>query len=225
MAESKKKRRTPAKKQRRRKTPAVQKSLALLSSLRQPKTEFQKDSTGTGLVKLLYVTRLQRLHLLRWGLYIAVCVMALVLQDVIMSRVSLLGATTDLAPAAILLLAVLEGSEVGSVFALIASVVYFFSGTAPGAYSVGLISILGMLAALFRQKYWHRSAGSILFCAGTAMMLYELGLYASGLFLGLTLWNRLPRFLLAGIYSILAMIPMYRLLHRIGLIGGNIWKE
>lgn len=223
MAQSKKTKRRPG--QRRRKAPAARKSLALLSRLRRPKAEFREDSTGSGLVKLLYVTRLQRQQLLRWGLYIAVCVMALVVQDVIMSRVKLFSATTDLAPAAILLIAVMEGSEVGSLFALIASVIYFFSGTAPGAYCVGLISILGLLASLFRQKYWHRSTGSILFCAGAAMILYELGLYASGLFLGLTLWNKLPRFLLAGIYSVLAMIPMYRLLHRIGLIGGNIWKE
>lgn len=211
---------------RRKKSRRVRtKSLWLLSRFRRSRAEFREDSTGTGLLKLLHITRLQRLYLLRWGLYIFVCIMALVFQDVIMSRVKLLGATTDLAPAAILLIAVLEGSEVGSVFALLASIVYHFSGTAPGAYCVGLISVLGLLAALFRQKYWHRSTGSIILCATAAVITYEIGLYAAGLFLGLTRWSRILHFLLAGIYSSLVMIPLYQLVYRIGLIGGNIWKE
>lgn len=225
MAEQKRtKSRQPQRRRRptRRPRPSL---LARLKALLPAKAEFREDPEGKGLVKLLYVTRLQRLHYLRWGLYIVTCVMALVLQDVIMSRVKLFGATTDLAPAAILLVAVLEGSEVGSVFALVASVIYFFSGTAPGAYSVGLISVLGLLASLFRQKYMHRGTGSILLCACTAMALYELGVYLSALFLGLTYWSRFPRFALTALYTMVAMVPMYHLLHRIGLIGGNIWKE
>ena len=231
MAQRKKTNRRPADRSRRspgrprRQAPAKQRSLALLGRLRPLQPEFREDPNGTGLLKQMYVTRQQRLHMLRWGLYILVCVMALVLQDVIMSQVKLFGATTDLAPTAILLIAVMEGSEVGSVFAMLASIVYFFSGTAPGAYCVGFISVFGMLASLFRQQFLHRSTSSIIICAGIAIMAYELGLYGAGLFLGLTRWDRILRFVMCGVYNVLVMIPLYRLVHRIGLIGGNIWKE
>ena len=36
---------------------------------------------------------------------------------------------------------------------------------------------------------------------------------------------QLEAFLLTGIYSSLLLIPLYPLIHRIGLIGGNTWKE
>lgn len=188
-------------------------------------SEFRPDSTGVSPLKTMRFTHLQRLQLLRWVLYIGVCILALVLQDSIMSRISLFGATTDLAVGAMLLITVIEGSEVGSVFILLASIFFYFSGSAPGPYSVGMLTVLGLLATLFRQKIWHRSPGSIIFCAGLAAMAYEFGLYIMGMFLGLTSWYRIFRFLFTGAYTAAAMIPMYYLIYRIGLIGGNTWKE
>lgn len=188
-------------------------------------SEFRPDSTGVSPLKTMRFTHLQRLQLLRWVLYIGVCILALVLQDSIMSRISLFGATTDLAVGAMLLITVIEGSEVGSVFILLASIFFYFSGSAPGPYSVGMLTVLGLLATLFRQKIWHRSSGSIIFCAGLAAMAYEFGLYIMGMFLGLTSWYRIFRFLFTGAYTAAAMIPMYYLIYRIGLIGGNTWKE
>lgn len=227
MAERK---RPPVKKGKRpagRKKPVRRKKNPLAALLKPlfTRNEFREDPTGTRFLKLLHMTRQQRSNLLRWGLYIIVCILALVVQDVIMSRIHILGATTDLAVCTILLITVLEGSEVGSVFALLASIVYFFSGTAPGAYSVGLITVLGMLASLLRQQYLHRSSGSIIACTAIAVMLYELGLFSAGIFLGLTLWRRIFVFFLTGIYSSLVLIPLYQLVYRIGLIGGNQWKE
>lgn len=187
--------------------------------------EFKPDPRSATVFKTLRLTRLQQLRLLKWGLYILTIVLALVLQDVIMSRVRLLGATTDLTVCAILLIAVIEGTEVGSLFLLIASTLYYFSGSAPGAYSIGLLTFFGVAAVIFRQMYLSRSRGSIVLCAGAAQMAYELGLYGAGLFLGLTRWDRLGFFVLTGIYSILVMIPLYPLICKIGLIGGNTWKE
>lgn len=188
-------------------------------------SEFRPDSSGVSPLKSMRFTHLQRLQLLRWVLYIGVCILALVLQDSIMSRVTLFGATTDLAVGAMLLITVIEGSEIGSVFILLASIVFYFSGSAPGPYCVAMLTILGLLTTLFRQKVWHRSPGSIIFCAGLAAVAYELGLYIMGLFLGLTNWYRVLRFLFTGLYTAAAMIPMYYLIYRIGLIGGNTWKE
>ncbi len=187
--------------------------------------EFKPDASGGSLRKLLHLTPGQRKTYLRWGLYIAGCVAALVIQDTIMSRIRILNATTDLVPTVILMIAVMENSEVGSLFALIASTFYFFSGSAPLPYCVGFLTVLGMGASMFRQQYWHRSACSVILSAGLAGIAYELCLWGIGIFLGLTRWDRGIYFLLTGMYDVVVMIPLYFLLARIGFIGGNQWKE
>ena len=197
-----------------------------LAGLFRPKTqEFRPDSLETGFWQKLYMTKLQRLHLLKWTLLVVLCIVLLVIQDVIMSRVTIFGSTTDLVPCVILLITVMEGVDVGSIFVVLASVLYQFSGFSPGAFSVALMSLLGIFASLFRQAYWHRNRNSILLCAGIAMMLYEIGVYAAGLITELTNWYRFSSFLTTGAISWIVMIPLYSLIDRIGQIGGSTWKE
>ena len=52
-----------------------------------------------------------------------------------------------------------------------------------------------------------------------------MGLFVVGLLGELTWYGRMGSFLFAALYSCLAMIPLYPLIHKIGLIGGNTWKE
>ncbi len=187
--------------------------------------EFRPDSTRGLWLKTLRLTQLQKQRLAKWSLYVAVILLALVIQDVVMSRVRFLGATTDLTVCVILLITVIEGTEVGSLFALIASVLYYYTGTAPNAYSIGLICFPGIFMCLLRQMYFHRTRSSITLFAGLAMMMYTVGMYIVGVAQGLTRWETLPVFLLNGLYSVLIMIPLYPLICKIGLIGGNTWKE
>lgn len=220
---SSKRRASAAKRPARRPAPKPKQKLKRVR--RRVYTEFKPDGPRVSPLKPLRFTHMQWLHTLRWLCYIGVCVLCLVIQDTIMSRVSIFGSTTDLAVAAMLLITVIEGSEVGSVFILIASTIYYFSGSAPGPYSVGLLTVLGMCATLFRQAVWHRSRSSIVLCAGLAAVAYEFSLYLAGLFMGLTRWYRLPRFLITGVLTVAAMIPLYYLIYRIGQIGGYTWKE
>lgn len=192
---------------------------------RQKKVEFKPDSEESSLLKMLHLTQVQRDRLLKWGLYILLIVVLLMIQDVIMSQVSFLGGTTDLAVCIILLITVIEGIESGSVFVLIASCFYYFSGSSPGPATVGLMSFLGIGACLFRQMYWHRNQGSIVLCAGLALMLYEIGTFIVGVATELTRWDHFGAFLVTGGLSVLMMIPLYTLINRIGQIGGNTWKE
>ena len=187
--------------------------------------DFRPDTTTATWGKTLRMTQQQRLRLSKWLLYILTIVLSLVIQDVIMSQVSIFGATTDLAVCAILLITVIEGTEVGSLFVLIASTLYYFSGTAPGAYSIALMSVLGIAATMFRQMYWHRSKGSIILCSAIAVAGYEMGLFVVGIMSELTLFSRVGSFLLCAAFSCAALIPMYPLIYKIGLIGGNTWKE
>ena len=192
---------------------------------RKDSVDFKPDAKVSTWAKTSQLTALQRLRLAKWLLYTATIILALVVQDVIMSQFSILGGTTDLPVAVILLITVIEGTEVGSLFVLIASVLYYFSGTAPGAYSIGLMCILGIAAVMFRQLYWHRSKGSVVLCAAIALMGYEIGLFAVGLFEELTLLSHIGTFLLTGIYSCATLLAYYPLIYKIGLIGGNTWKE
>ena len=212
---------------RKRRRPNKKKSFLQQLQLRMRKQEpdFKPDAKVATFAKTTRLTRQQRLRLGKWSLYTLTVILCLVVQDVLMGQLNFLGATTDLAVSAILLITVIEGTEVGSLFVLIASTLYYFSGSAPGAYSIGLMSVLGIAAVLFRQMYLHRSKGSIVLCAGLAQLGYEIGLLAVGLFEGLTLVNRAYSFVLTGVYGILTMLPLYSLIYKIGLIGGNTWKE
>ncbi len=222
---SKSKRRPAASRQPRRR--AREMSLTDLFKKRRKTdlAEFKPDANTATLHKTLRLTRQQQLRLTKWGLYILTVIGCLVLQDVIMSQVSIFGATTDLAVCAILLITILEGTEIGSLFVLIAATLYYFSGTAPGAYCIGLLTFLGIGATLFRQLYWHRSQGSVLLCTGIAVTAYEAGLFIVGLTNELTRFSRMGVFALTAALSCAALFPLYALILRIGLIGGNTWKE
>ena len=219
MAEKKKKRR-PARRAKERTLTEL-----LRRNKRSSRNEFRPDPNTSTWVKTSKLTRLQKLRLLKWALYTLIVVMSLVLQDVIMSQMRLFGATTDLAVGAIVLITVIEGTEVGSLFVLIASLLYWFSGSAPTPLCIALLTALGIGATMFRQMFWHRSRGTVTLCACLALVLYELGLFGVGLFYGLTYWGRFPSFLLTSVYTCLVMIPMYSLVYKTGLIGGNTWKE
>lgn len=186
--------------------------------------EFKPDAR-IGILKNLYITKKQWMNLLRWFLYALVCVVLLVIQDTMMSRVSFFGVTTDLAPMSILLITVLVGTDCGSLFVLVASSIYFFSGSAPGAYCIALLTLPGILATMIRQVFWRRGLRSTVLCAGVALMIYELVLFGIGLVTGLTLWNRALVFLFTGLVSWALMLPLYPLAYRIGKIGGEPWKE
>ena len=218
----------PSQAPRRRQNPRrkqVKKQPFFVSLLKRKEAEFKPDAQRSGFLKNLHMTDAQRGTYMKWGGYALVIILLLTLQDVIMSRFSLFGGTTDLAVCAILLITLIEGVETGSLFVLIASTLYYFSGSAPGPTSVALMSILGIVACMFRQMYLYRSRGSLTVCAGLALMLYEMGTYISGVAEGLTRWDRVGSFLATGILSFIVMIPLYKLIYKIGLIGGNTWKE
>ena len=192
---------------------------------RQSVYEFKPDPKGTNYLKRLYMTRLQRLTILKWATFAMTGILLLVIQDVIMSQVRFSGATTDLPVAFILLVGIYEGLENGSVFTLAASLFYWFSGSAPTPICVAVLCILVILIGLFRQLYWHRSFGSIAMCVSIAIMLYEMTMFVIGLMSGLTILPRASVFALTGGITCITMLPMYPLVRLISKIGGVSWKE
>lgn len=188
-------------------------------------SEFKPDPRQNSLSGLFHVTQLQKQRMLKWTLYVLTGILLLTIQDVIMSRVSIFGATTDLPVVYILLITVIEGVDVGGLFVLFASTIYYFSGSAPGPYCIGLLCAVGIIATLLRQAYLRRTKASIVICAGIALTIYEMGLFVVGIGLGLTRWDRVFSFLITAGYSFGVMVLLYPLINRIGLIGGTTWKE
>ena len=188
------------------------------------KNEFRPDKPRTSLLSHLVLTPKQQRTLLKWSLYGALLLVISVVQDVILSQVRLFGATTELIPCAIFLIAVLEGAELGSVFSLVASLLYLFSGTAPGIYSMVAITFYSVGISIFRQAYLQERFSSALLCTGAAMLAYVITNFAFGLFLGLTVPARYYGFLITAGLSVLAVPILYPLLRVFGKIGGQIWK-
>ena len=175
------------------------------------KEEFREDKPRSGLLSKLYLTQKQRLQLLKWALYALVLVVLSVVQDVLLSRFSIFGTTTELVPCGIFLIVVAEGMETGSVFSLIAACCYLFSGSAAGNYTIVIITLLGIGAAFFRQSYLQKGFSAAMLCTAAGMILYELAVFLIGLFLGFTTFGRIGTHFLTGVYSLVFAPVLYPL--------------
>ena len=189
------------------------------------KYDFLPDKTGSGLLGKLYITKLQRLKILRWTLLSVLLVVLSVLQDVVLCKLNVFGATTDLVPAGILLLTMLLDPEEGAVFSLVASTFFYFSGAAPGPYAIALLTGLGTVANIFRHGYLRVGFPTTFFCAAFSVMAYELLVYVTGSFLQLTLASRFVVFCVTGGLSVAVLPILYPAFLSIGKIGGETWKE
>ena len=192
---------------------------------KRPNYEFKPDKAPKVLQKLLHLTVLQRKQILQWSLYGLLCLLLLIVQDVILCHMSIGGATTDLVPMAILLITVISDVYAGSLFAIIASTLFVFAGSAPGSYALGYITVLGIAAAFFRQSWWRRGFRSNCLCAGLALLMYELAVWGTGVFLGLTYFGRVGVFVTTWALSFTVMLALYPLIRKIQKIGGELWRE
>lgn len=187
--------------------------------------EFKQDRLGTGFFSKLYLTKKQRRSILRWGLYALLLLVLSVVQDVMLCRIQVLGATTDLVPCGILLICVLEGAQKSCIFALIASMVLFFAGGMPGAYAIVFLTLMAVLAAIFREAYLQRGLGAHLLCVALGLALYMLLDFAMGLFLRLTVTERVWGFLLSTAMTLPAVLILHPICTSIEALGGSTWKE
>lgn len=190
------------------------------------KNEFKPDRPySSSILSRLYLTKKQRLALGKWLLIALVLVVLSVLQDSIMSRVEILGTTTDLVSTAILMLCIMLDPEIGCVFTLVSSCLYEFSGSAPGAYVIALITGLGLLLAIFRHSFLRAGFGTVILCTAIAVLAYHLILFGIGYFLGNTAISHLPSFLAKALLSLAVTPVLYPIFSSISKIGGETWIE
>ena len=119
----------------------------------------------------------------------------------------------------------LQGAEAGSIFSLIASILFYFSGSSPGPYVVPLITVIAILAVIFRQACLRKGFFSILLTTALGMACYEMLLFAVGLFLKYTISKWLISAALTASISLVAVPVVYPLARAISKIGGEAWKE
>ena len=189
------------------------------------KYEFQPDKPHSTWLNKLQLTKQQQKQALKWCLYALLLIVLSVLQDVVLCRMRLFGGTTDLVPYGIIVICILEGSQKGSIFALLASYLYALSGTAPGPQVIVLITAIAILAAIFRQTYLHLTFSPILLCSCLAVFFYELSVFAFCLFLGSTTPDRFLSFAVPVMLSVVIIPLIYPLAKAIAAIGGETWKE
>ena len=189
--------------------------------------EFRPDREGSGDFEKLLPTQRQRFGLLRWTLFAFLSVVVLLVQDVMVFRVDIFGAGTDLVPCITLMITALQGAESGSIFALIASVIYYFSGSAPGPYVIVILVAIAVFLVIFRQSYLKQGFVTILVCAAAGMIVYEMAVFCIGLFLERTMLSRAGSFFTTALLSLLAVPVAYPILMSIGKLGGDTdtWKE
>ena len=189
------------------------------------KNEFRPDTVRQDILGKVLLTKKQSLRLLRWLLFSAVCLGGLLVQDVVMSRVSIFDTTTDLVPCCILAVCILQGAESGCIFALVSTMIYCFSGSAPGIYTIPLITGIAVVTAIFRQAYLRKGFFTLLICVAMALFAYETITFFIGLFLGQTLLVRYGAFAISTVLTLLPVPALYPVLLYIGKIGGETWKE
>jgi len=140
-------------------------------------------------------------------------------------RLRIYGGSTELVPCGIFLICLLEGSQRGCIFALVASWLYLRTGSSPGPHVLVLITVLSVVVCAFRQAYLQPGFLAALMGTAIAMALYELSVFGYCLLVGYVTAERLISFMVPAVLSLIAVPIIYPTLKAIGAIGGKTWKE
>lgn len=189
------------------------------------KQEFRPDSTQKNLLQRLHLTQQQRKNVLKWVLHALLLILLSLLQDVILTHLRIHGATTDLVPCAIFIICIVEGTQSGCIFSLVASLLYHFSVNDLGVYAVLFITFLAIIVSAFRQGYLRKGFAATMLCTATALLVYELLLFVIALFLQKTQGERFFGFLITAGITMLVAPLIYAPAKAINSIGDNAWKE
>ena len=189
------------------------------------RNDFQPDRPRSGILSKLYLTRRQRQSILKWSLYAVLLVVLSVLQDVILCRMRLFGATTELVPCGILMICLAEGLENGSVFSLIASSLYVFSGSSAGYHTIALATFLCVYLTYFRQSYLRKGFAATMLCTAVGTVVYQLVVFLICLLLKQTLFSHIDGAFITAALTMIAAPILYPIIRGISTIGGEAWKE
>ena len=184
-----------------------------------------EQGKGNSFLARLFLTQRQRQVLLKWCLLAAGYLLLQVLQDVIFSRIRILGGCSDLVPGYLFLVVILLGPDSGGLFVLIASIFRSLAGAALGPVSVLLLTVGGIALSAFRRGYLCRSFQTEFLCSCIGILLHQGLLFLLGIFLGLTTWGHWLATLGGTLGAMLACAALYPAVKAMGKIGGEAWTE
>lgn len=187
--------------------------------------DFLPDEESSGNFDKLLPSQSQRFGFVRWTLFGVLTLLVLLVQDSLVYLVDFFGAGADLVPCVIIMIAALQGAESASIFSLVAALLFYFSGSAPGPYVVAFIPTLAIFVAIFRQARLRQGFFSILLATALGMLIYELLLFGWGLFWKLTTVERFSGMMLTALLSLVSLPVTYPIARAISKIGGEPWKE
>ena len=179
---------------------------------------------GTTLVGKLYLTKAQRGTLLKWVVFSLTFLLLQVIQDVILSRLTIFGGCADVVPALLLLVCMLQEPASGLLFVLICSLVRALSGVVMGSVSLALLVFLGLLLCALRKNHLWGEFRSVVLCCWLGLICHSGVLFLLGIFLTRTTWDRYMTSLGGLLGSMIAVLIFYPLVRAIGKIGGSSWK-
>ena len=188
------------------------------------KYEFQPDRPRASLLDKVYLTKKQRVSLLRWCLHGIFLLALSLLQDVMLCQMNIFGATTDLVPGAIFTLCVLLGCDRGCVFALVAGALFEFSGMGPGYYAIALIPFVAIGFSMLEQSLLRKNTIADLLTIALAIMVYELVIFGISVAIGETALFRLISAIATGVMTTIACTILYPIFTAIEKIGGTPWN-
>lgn len=109
--------------------------------------------------------------MIKWILYAALALLALLLQTSVLGNVRLLGVQFCLLPVAVACVAAREGKDNGAVFGLACGVFWALSGTQYGPVYILALPVAGALVGLACEMWMRRSlASSLLLSFGTVLL-------------------------------------------------------
>ena len=188
-----------------------------------------EQGEGTTLMGKLFLTPRQRQTVLKWFLFSLVYLALQVLQDVVFSRVQVLGGCPDLVPGYLLLVCLTQGPGSGGLFAVeesLSALPYLYPCLMSHApVSLLVVTCSGVLLSAFRGGYLQRRFWPVMLCAWAGVLLHQGLMFSLGLFLGSTAAGRWMEALGGGLGTCLACCALYPLVLALGKIGGETWKE
>ena len=167
----------------------------------------------------LYITPRQWLRILRWTLYAALFLLALLVQTVVFGNRTILGAHPDLVAIVITCVCLREGPERVGTFALIASLVWCLSGIDQGSVCLLVLTVLPVLGSILcRAVLANRFLPSLLVCFVTLAVEQGLILLMKHFFAGVA-WEQAGRALRCLLVTLPVQPAVYGLVKCIAKIG------
>lgn len=118
-------------------------------------------------------------NILMWALYALLFLTVLLLQDVVFGRQRFLGVKLSLMPVAVVCIAMEVGHEAGGLFALIAALIWHFTGADGGpmciiTWTVSAVAAGWLCDAVYARRFLPAlflSLGALVLCQGVQFLL------------------------------------------------------